>query len=644
MGPVKESTWKKRQSVIGEDIEVGDDWEGLRVSVTLVQENSRYKFGLGILILVNMAFIVIETDIGAREEGVIPDWMDICSFVFTGLYVIDLAMTVYTRRSQFFNTWVNMLDTFAVIVDLATISMSKDFNSILLIRTLRILRVIKVLNSVLIFRELYLMVLGLVSAFKPIAFGTIMVAVMLTTWSILAVNFIHPKNVVLYEEGRYGDCMECHEAFRTVMRSNMTFFSAIVAGDSWGRIFVPLMTTYPTTALIIIPAFLTVELGLVNVIAAVIVDRQQQARVQDETFMYAEHSEILKLSYSRLKYLFNTIDQDGGGSLTQEELMYSYNHCEEFRELLDMMDLTAKDVPILFKIIDRDDSGDCTYDEFVERLHYMRHANNQTLLILMKQEMEEVLKHTADTNQQLRELRCRDFAGASTLPVPSGAAMPSNSIRSMESAESAVSRIRSSTSSMRSAHKAVVVDAALIATRESMRSSLGSLDVWKPDGSSEVCAALSPLQASDPYVHRLVSEEWGHVYSPSAPEASSTFAEDKFMASQKMPASSLLNRSDTPFPEMTGRPSLQTAAYALDPGDQRMEPMYSLQSTCSTSSYAADADTTNVFDSKVLQMKLTAVPALDCCSTPDNSDLPRVTAPWLSPVEDSQHPIWPTAL
>lgn len=396
----------KRQT--NAEIPVREDWHQTRVTMATVIELGKYKFLMGLTIIVNMVLMVEETDHRARMPGGVPAWMETCSSLFLSVYVVDLGMKIYVWRAEFFTTFMNALDFIVVLVDLLCMCLAliigSDLPSVAVLRTLRILRIVKVLHGVLIFRELYLMMQGLVSALRSIAFGTVLIGVVLTIWSMLAVPLLNNVNRKLALEGQYGDCSTCAEAFSTVMMSNLTFMKTIVAGDSWGQIALPLLDEYPLAALIIIPVFISVQLGLVNVVAAVIVDRQAQARVDDESLTHIEHFEELNRSYSRLQAMFQKMDVDGGGSLSLRELIDSYDEREDFRTMLEMMDITKDDLPLVFNILDADGSGDVTYQEFVEKLHYIRYINPHTLLVFIKMHVDTLTRWQGDSVAKLRDM------------------------------------------------------------------------------------------------------------------------------------------------------------------------------------------------------------------------------------------------
>merc|ERR1719247_3469181 len=96
----------------------------------------------------------------------------------------------------------------------------------------------------------------------------------------------------------------------------LTLTQSIIAGDSWGLVAIPLLETSLAAYFILIPAFLSLQLGLMNVVAAVIVDRQAQARLEDDKLMYQIRGEDLQKSYTKLKTLFAVMDDDDSGCLT----------------------------------------------------------------------------------------------------------------------------------------------------------------------------------------------------------------------------------------------------------------------------------------------------------------------------------------
>eukprot|EP00927_Polykrikos_kofoidii_P007780 TRINITY_DN1319_c0_g1_i10.p1 TRINITY_DN1319_c0_g1~~TRINITY_DN1319_c0_g1_i10.p1 ORF type:complete len:616 (-),score=87.09 TRINITY_DN1319_c0_g1_i10:88-1722(-) len=313
----------------------------------------------------------------------------------TWTYVVDIVMKVFALRWSFVVDMSNVFDALIMLLDLiglllTQITSDTNIPSLVFLRALRLLRLYHLVKSMLVCRELVLMMTGLKSALRAIVFGASLIFLALTIWSILAVQFLQPLVRDLVDQGEFDGCNDCETAFDSVFKSNITLWKTIVAGDSWGVVAVPLIIHFPMAGLILIPAFISVELGLVNVIVAVIVDRQSAARENDEQLTFMVHQEGLKTSFEKLRTLFKSLDDDGGRTLTLDELQRSYETNREFRSLLNVLDIEKSDIPTVYEIMDVDGSGDVTYGEFVERLHQLKFLNSHTLLMFIKQHVDVI--------------------------------------------------------------------------------------------------------------------------------------------------------------------------------------------------------------------------------------------------------------
>lgn len=407
-------------------------WDVARIGLAILTESMPYKLAMAGSILFNMVLLILETDLRAhlRTEwwevhrssvGFTfspPEWMQNASKFLLIFYVIDLVFRMYVARMAFFKATANKFDFGIVSTDCLVLLLEplQDLPSVAVLRVLRMLRIVRVLRSFLVFRELYLMMQGLVSAIRSIIFATFLIAVVLTLWSIMAVEFVHMANVELADENAYGDCPEifCRNAFASVWLSSLTFLKGIIAGDSWGQLAYPLIILRPTSAFVLLGSLLMVQLGLLNLIVAVIVDRAQAARENDEELMYTEKQETLEASYKRLKALFNRMDADGGGTLSLVELQESYQEHAAFREILDLMDIRERDLELVFNILDMNKDDEVSYTEFVEKLHEMKTFNSHTLLIYIKHFAETIFSMMGDLR---KDVDARDNMLRSALAV-----------------------------------------------------------------------------------------------------------------------------------------------------------------------------------------------------------------------------------
>ena len=88
--------------------------------------------------------------------------------------------------------------------------------------------------------ELYMLIGGLYSSLKAIAFGAIMLVVMIMVWAVVSVEVLHP----IVADMAFPTCDRCKDGFKDVFAASVTIFQQIVAGDSWGAISVPLVAAW----------------------------------------------------------------------------------------------------------------------------------------------------------------------------------------------------------------------------------------------------------------------------------------------------------------------------------------------------------------------------------------------------------------
>jgi len=269
----------------------------------------------------------------------------------------------------------------------------KLFGILKILRFLRLFRVIKQLAN---FRDLYLMVMGMIQAGRATLFGTLLLFLSLTMVSTVAVYAIRPVAHSLAADGAFGDCDSCAHAFDDVFSATLTLFSMIMAGDgAWRIVAMPIIRADAASAIILITAMLWIQLGLMNTIAAVVVYCQVHARENDLNFLSTLEAEDLKKSIDELATTFRTF-HDEDGTLHLEEFLEYYDSNENFRVTLNRLDVFKSDVPTVFKMLDSDESQGVVFTEFVDGLQTLRSQNTRTLQSLTNYFCERIHANWTD--------------------------------------------------------------------------------------------------------------------------------------------------------------------------------------------------------------------------------------------------------
>jgi len=181
--------------------------------------------------------------------------------------------------------------------------------------------------------------------------------------------------------GHFDDCRDCTESFHTVGDAMLTLVKTILAGDSWGQIAVPTMQVAPWTSVFFLSSLVSVQLGMLNLVLAVIVQRAQEAHSEDINLVLSERLSRFHAESAHLLEICQKIDRDKSGALTPQEFIEGMDRIPEFADILRFLNLSRADMSIMFELLDQDSSGTISYKEFVEKMFSLKYQDSKTLLL-----------------------------------------------------------------------------------------------------------------------------------------------------------------------------------------------------------------------------------------------------------------------
>lgn len=408
-------------------------WSPLRIKMAKLVFSQGFETTMGVIIVSNLILIMIEAD---RDAMCYPEfvnrldecihrsdsspWISVLNFLLLVIYSGECLTRFFVERSHYWcNSW-NMIDLLTVLAGWFSFALASVVNlSVLkLSRLVRVVRAVRVFISV---PEFYLLMTGLYSSIKAILFGSMMLLSVLLFFAVLAVEMIHPANSIL--DSFPESCDRCPRAFASVSAASVTFFQQIVAGDSWGTISVPLLEAKPWTGIILFLVFVTVSLGLMNLILAVIVERASEARDNDYEQKVKKKQEERSKSMFDLAKVCATMDKNNNGLVSLEEMRNGYDQLESFRKLMQQMDIRRDEMETIFKVLDDDNSGEVSYLEFCQNIggflkrdpvimHSLVHSAVLELRKMVREEVVEVM------HEQHKEIVAAQNKVLSALSLP----------------------------------------------------------------------------------------------------------------------------------------------------------------------------------------------------------------------------------
>lgn len=368
-----------------------------------------FEIGISVVIFFNLILLIIEADSDARgeEPAAFVHFMNIALLIF---YTLEVALRCFAKGLSFFHDPWQLLD-FAVVASDVTFQLLGAMlgDKLPSMAMMRMMKLLRLANSHLIiqyFPELNMQVQCLIGSLKSLLWGGVIVCFTLVVWSILAVQLIHPLNKRVAEQGLYAGCDRCPHAFESVFESALTFSQQIVAGDSWGTVTVPIINEAPITAVYFGLVFVSLNMALMNVVLASVVDSANQARASNTEYMNQVKADDRKAATANLMKVCEQLDVDKGGTLTKEEMMEGFEHNHDFQAAMADLDIEPKEMGVVWDILDEDHSGSVDYREFTEQLHKMKQKDSHTMLVFIKHYIGDIRKKVNDELALVRDGLC----------------------------------------------------------------------------------------------------------------------------------------------------------------------------------------------------------------------------------------------
>jgi len=372
------------------------------MAIRKVLQHHAFDNCMGLVIMVNMALIIIETDHAAHNDDPL-EWVETLGWLILVIFILELVLRVFVYRIEFFKDGWNLFDFSIIATDSLFSFLGAMLGNVFPMSMLRIFRLAKLARVSKVFRvfpELRVMMAGLAGSLRAIFWGTMLLAFVVFVWAIIAVQFIHPLNKELADRHIRDECERCPRAYESVLQATLTFCQQVVAGDSWGKHTIPVIEAHPWTALYFMAVFLTVSVSVMNLILGVVVNvaLSESEGLQGEL---AEEQKIMKMSATNeILEICKEMDVDGDGELSEMELR-GFQDSMEFRTAMKKLNLTQEDLTIAFQTMDT--GGTVSYHEFVRKLYKMKDSDAQFMLERIQYLIIQVRDHVVDNMKKTEE-------------------------------------------------------------------------------------------------------------------------------------------------------------------------------------------------------------------------------------------------
>lgn len=285
------------------------------------------------------------------------------------------SSTVHRFRHQLrhIQGW-NLLDFSCVIAFLfdkiATVS-AVNPQMLRLLRLFRLFRLVRLLRLLESVDHLYVMTTAISGLSRVLSWAVALLTLMLLICDLFLVQILHATyfdrvDANSLDEVSLQKHQQIYEYFGTSTRCMLSMFELTLG--NWPPI-VRLLSEEVSQwfTLICLLHKLTIGFAVIGVITGIILQETFKVAHTDDIIMYRQKKRAGQILRSKMKTLFNTLDEERNGQVNMKEFL-SIAHDPEIKIWLSSLDIETDDLATLFWLIDEDGSGYITLDELVTRV------------------------------------------------------------------------------------------------------------------------------------------------------------------------------------------------------------------------------------------------------------------------------------
>ncbi|CEL99129.1 unnamed protein product [Vitrella brassicaformis CCMP3155] len=348
-------------------------------------ESNTFGLFIGSVIVANSIVVCVETERSA-QKGELQQNIPL-NVSISMVFLVELLLRLYAYGLLFFRGAFNWFDFVLVVVSVVDDIAFGLFGEVIygsaqtadtqggpklrafsVLRVVRLIRVVRVLRVLKLFRQLQLLVKGLIKGITALFWVMLLLCLFIFICAVFTTQMYgieRPENEVDEIDWQGGDEDSSYIVsrfyFGGVGESAYSLFQ-IMTLEAWASSMArPMERAYPRAWIFFVVYICFTTLAILNLVTGIFVEQTMLVAREEADFHHFQHLQIVR----ELHQLFVEADKNQDGTVTREELLELVEE-DEVADRLCNIGLTQKQLDACFDLVDENNDGIVNIDEFVK--------------------------------------------------------------------------------------------------------------------------------------------------------------------------------------------------------------------------------------------------------------------------------------
>ncbi|KAF4660759.1 hypothetical protein FOL47_007027, partial [Perkinsus chesapeaki] len=375
-----------------------------------VVHSMKFKGTVGLLIAAYAITIGISAD---SDDPDASHWV-MLETAFACCFSIEIAIRIYADgwRRYIQDHWSKFDIILVGLQWIDILASAASLKTLAVLRALRILRLMEVVATIPVFRELWILVNGMMESARATVWVAALLALLLYVFGVIFAALVPLEGIDYYNEWGWNG----QTYWGSVGKSMFTLFQVVTLDDWSSNIARPLvMQSSPVKAigfgLMFIAFIMLTSYTIMQQLLGAMCESAQVCAKENDAHTLKVRAEQNARIVKALKAVFLATDTDGSGALDRREVKSSLKD-KHVRRLLRHIDIQGQDMVDLFTMMDeaQGKSDGIDVDEFLKRCQLLKGDARGRDLISVSATVQAAVprferSHLASAERQVHLLR-----------------------------------------------------------------------------------------------------------------------------------------------------------------------------------------------------------------------------------------------